>query len=242
MVSDCLFISDLHLAPERPQIIQLYLRFLQEKARHARQLYILGDFVEYWLGDDDPAPGLQDVFDTMHQLSSSGLHIYMMHGNRDFLIGEQLAQRCGFELLDDPSIIHVKDKPVLLLHGDTLCTDDVEYQKLRLMLRNPAWQQAFLAKPIAERTAMAQALREKSKVETAAKAADIMDVNEDEVAQAFRDHQCRLMIHGHTHRPAIHTLKVDDQAATRVVLGDWYSHGSYLQFNGVDDFELCRFE
>lgn len=240
-MADRLFISDLHLAPERPEIIRLFLGFLDDTARHTRELYILGDFVEYWLGDDDPAPGLQPVFEQLRQLADSGVNIFMMHGNRDFLIGDALADRCGFTLIDDPWCIDANGDKVMLMHGDTLCTDDLEYQKLRVMLRDPAWQQDFLGKPLDERVAMAKALRERSRQETASKAEDIMDVNAEAVAGAFRDAGTRLIIHGHTHRPAIHRLKVDGEAATRVVLGDWYRHGSYLAFDGADDFKLLHY-
>jgi len=241
-MTDILFISDLHLAPERPGIIQLYLKFLDDKAAHASQLYILGDFVEYWLGDDDEARGLEPVFKKMKQLADNGLEIFLMHGNRDFLMGERLAQRCGCRLIDDPCEIDVKGTRLLLMHGDTLCTDDVDYQKLRVMLRNPAWQSDFLGKPLVERIMMAKALREKSEQEVQNKAADIMDVNADAVSRAFRDHGVSLMIHGHTHRPDIHQLTLDDIPVTRIVLGDWYKKGSYLEFNDLDDFELKQFD
>lgn len=236
-----LFISDLHLAPERPDIIQLFIAFLNNQAAQAESLYILGDLVEYWLGDDDKAEGLSTVFDCMKQISQNGLKIYLMHGNRDFLMGEQLAQRAGCTLIKDPYIAEFDNTTVLLMHGDTLCTDDSRYQELRLMLRNPAWQKDFLSKPLAERKAMAIALRKQSKEETQSKAADIMDVNADAVHQAFADHQVSLMIHGHTHRPAIHELTANNKPVKRIVLGDWYSQGSVLEFDDTDDFKLRSF-
>jgi len=236
-----LFISDLHLAPERPDIIQLFVDFLNNQAVHVESLYILGDLVEYWLGDDDEAEGLNSVFDCMKQLADNGLKIYLMHGNRDFLMGEQLAQRAGCILINDPHIAHFNNIPVLLMHGDILCTDDTRYQELRLMLRNPAWQQDFLSKPLAEREAMALALRQQSKEETQSKAADIMDVNADAVTQAFVDHRVKLMIHGHTHRPSIHQLEVNGKPVKRVVLGDWYSQGSVLEFDDAEHFKLTSF-
>ncbi len=237
-----LFISDLHLAPERPEIIQLFIDFMNKQASNAESLYILGDLVEYWLGDDDPAEGLEEVFTCMKQHADAGLQIYLMHGNRDFLMGEQLAQRAGCELIHEPYIAEFENTPVLLMHGDILCTDDLRYQELRVMLRNPAWQEDFLAKPLAEREQMAQALRKQSKEETQTKAADIMDVNTDAVSGAFQEHGVSLMIHGHTHRPAIHMLEVDGKAAKRIVLGDWYTQGSVLEFNSPDDFKLQSFE
>lgn len=241
-MSRTLFISDLHLAPERPDIILLFERFLDEQARHATSLYILGDLVEYWLGDDDEARGLASTFNKIKQVSDQGVAIYLMHGNRDFLMGKQLAKRIGCTLIDDPCITTFDKKPVLLMHGDTLCTDDVDYIKMRTFLRNPAWQQDFLAKPLAERIIMARALREKSSEETRNKSAEIMDVNATTVEQAFIKHNTRLMIHGHTHRPNIHKLVVNKKPATRIVLGDWYTHGSYLEFNGFNDYKLLTFQ
>lgn len=237
-MSQILFISDLHLSPERPEIIELFLKFLDDKARSANKLFILGDFVEYWLGDDDKAIGLEPAFKKLKQLSDTGVEIYLMHGNRDFLMGEQLAERCGCTLMNDPHVEKLNGKQVLLMHGDTLCTDDIEYQKLRIMLRNPAWQQNFLSKPLVERIMMAKALRERSEQETQSKSAEIMDVNQNAVAQAFKDHNVKLMIHGHTHRPAIHRNKYNGKDCTRIVLGDWYKKGSYLVFNSAKDFAL----
>ena len=189
-----LFISDLHLAPERPDIIHLFERFLDEQARHATALYILGDLVEYWLGDDDEARGLAPIFNKIKHISDHGVAVYFMHGNRDFLMGKQWAQRTGCTLLDDPYIARFDNQPVLLMHGDTLCTDDVDYQKLRAYLRNPAWQQDFLSKPLSERITMAKALREKSATETRNKSAEIMDVNNKTVEQMFATHNTRLQI------------------------------------------------
>lgn len=236
-----LFISDLHLAPERPDIIQLFIEFLHTQAVHAESLYILGDLVEYWLGDDDQAEGLNPVFAEMKQLADNGLKIYLMHGNRDFLMGEALAQRAGCKLIEDPSVIEFDQTPVLLMHGDTLCTDDVRYQQLRTMLREPAWQSDFLSKPLAEREQMARALRQQSREETSTKDEAIMDVNADAVSQAFSRHKVQLMIHGHTHRPAIHQLSINGKTAQRIVLGDWYSQGSVLEFNSAGDFKLRSF-
>ena len=233
-----LFISDLHLAPERPDIIELFLNFMDNQASKADELYILGDLVEYWLGDDDNAEGLEAVFNKMKQASDNGLKIYLMHGNRDFLMGEKLALRSGCTLINDPHIADLNGTPALLMHGDTLCTDDVRYQELRLMLRNPAWQKEFLSLPLAERDLMAKDLREKSAKETQSKDADIMDVNSDTVKQAFKDHQIELMIHGHTHRPAIHHM---DTGMTRIVLGDWYKSGSVLEFTDSEKFQLKEF-
>ncbi len=236
-----LFISDLHLAPERPDIIQLFIEFMNNQAAQAESLYILGDLVEYWLGDDDAAEGLNKAFSAMKQQAENGLKIYLMHGNRDFLMGEALAQRAGCTLIQDPYIAKFNNDAVLLLHGDTLCTDDLRYQELRLMLRNPAWQTDFLSKSLAEREQMALALRKQSQQETQNKAADIMDVNDNAVNKAFKEHNVCLMIHGHTHRPAIHNTNINNKPVKRIVLGDWYSQGSVLAFNNINDFQLNSF-
>lgn len=240
-MSKHLFISDLHLAPERPDIIKLFIHFMNHQAAQAESLYILGDLVEYWLGDDDNAAGLNEVFSAMKQQADKGLKIYLMHGNRDFLMGEELAKRCGCTLIHEPCVVDFDNTPVLLMHGDILCTDDLRYQELRLMLRNPAWQQDFLSKPLAEREQMALALRKQSQEETQLKASDIMDVNATAVEKAFADNGVSLMIHGHTHRPAVHEFEINNTAVKRIVLGDWYDQGSVLEFNGVNDFRLTSF-
>lgn len=241
-MSRTLFISDLHLAPERPDIIQLFERFLAEQAHHASSLYILGDLVEYWLGDDDEARGLTSAFNKIKEISEQGVSVFLMHGNRDFLMGKQLAKRIGCTLIDDPHIAQLDNQPIVLMHGDTLCTDDVDYLKLRAFLRNPVWQQDFLSRPLAERIIMAKALREKSTVETRNKSAEIMDVNALAVEHAFVQHNTRLLIHGHTHRPNIHHLAVQNKPVTRIVLGDWYTQGSYLAFNNINDYQLLAFQ
>jgi len=237
-----LFISDLHLANDRPEIVQLFIKFLDQRASHASQLYILGDLVEYWLGDDDPAEGLEPAFNAMKQCADRGLQIFLMHGNRDFLMGETFARRSGCQLIQDPYIANLNGVPALLMHGDTLCTDDLRYQQLRLMLRNPAWQADFLSKPLAERTEMARALREQSKDETQLKDEAIMDVNPQAVNQAFQQHGVRLMIHGHTHRPDIHSFELDQESVQRIVLGDWYNSGSYLELAPDNSFSLKAFD
>ncbi|HED33554.1 MAG TPA: UDP-2,3-diacylglucosamine diphosphatase [Gammaproteobacteria bacterium] len=236
-----LFISDLHLSPERPEIIQLYINFLNQQAAQASSLYILGDLVEYWLGDDDKAEGLNAVFSCMKERAERGLDIYLMHGNRDFLMGQSLAQRAGCTLITEPYIAEFNNTPVLLMHGDTLCTDDVRYQQFRTLLRSRQWKEDFLGKSLTEREQIAEGLRNQSKEETQSKAEDIMDTNVDAVAQAFNQHKVPLMIHGHTHRPAIHSLTVDNKSVKRVVLGDWYSNGSVLEFTDPEHFELKTF-
>lgn len=236
-----LFISDLHLAPERPQIIKLFERFIDEIAVDAESLYILGDFVEYWIGDDDKASGLDQAFSSLHRLHRADTKIYFMHGNRDFLISRKFAQQHHFQLVDDPMIESINGEPVLFMHGDTLCTDDVEYQKFRVMVRNPEWQRNFLDKPLKEREQIAKSLRETSRLATQNKSQDIMDVNQQAVIQTMAERSVATLVHGHTHRPGIHSLEINHQPARRIVLGDWYKKGSYLSINSNTDFELNTF-
>ena len=243
-MKDIVFISDLHLAPERPEIINLFSRFVDEVAADAGSLYILGDFLEYWLGDDDPAEALAPVFNKLVELDEKhSTRVFFMHGNRDFLVGNKLAERCHFTIINDPHKITLKGRETLLMHGDTLCTDDVDYQKFSEMVRHPQWQQQILSKSLAERTQIAEDLRQKSQASTAEKAEDIMDVNQQETDKVFSDNHIDLLIHGHTHRPDIHQRKVAGINTTRVVLGDWYKTGSYLRINDeTTDFYLQTFK
>lgn len=224
-----LFISDLHLDTQRPDIIREFIDLLDQAKISATGLYILGDFVEYWIGDDDPDHGLEDAFDKLNELAQS-LPVYLMHGNRDFLIGKEFVNRYRLSLLPDPAVIDLYGERALLMHGDTLCTDDVEYQAFRKMVREPEWQTGFLAKPLAERRAIVINLRKTSKEATEDKPEDIMDVNQPAVEQAMREHNVRLLIHGHTHRPGVHNFVLDGQPATRIVLGDWYQQSSVLYY------------
>ncbi len=238
MQQDIVFISDLHLAPERPEIIDLFLKFSDDIAASADKLYILGDFLEYWLGDDDPAPALQPVFDRLAALSDQKTDVYFMHGNRDFLIGKKFAERCQLTLLDEPHITDIQNRRALLMHGDTLCTDDVEYQKFRTMVRNKQWQQDILSKSLEERIAIAKNMREASRESTAGKEEYIMDVNQQETDKTFIENNVDLLIHGHTHRPMIHKKTVNNIETTRIVLGDWYKTGSYLRIKDTSEFKL----
>jgi len=234
-----LFISDLHLSAERPAITALFLDFLSHRARQAEALYILGDLFEYWIGDD--LAGQADVrplIAALHALTASGVPVYVMHGNRDFLLGSGFEQATGCRLLPDPTVIDLYGERVLLMHGDTLCTDDTDYLKFRAMVRNPQWVQQFLGKTVAERVGMVRELREVSKTATAGKKPEIMDVNAGAVEAAFRAHGVLHLIHGHTHRPGQHTLALGDQTAHRTVLGDWYEQGSVL----VCDVNGCVLE
>lgn len=232
-MAQTLFISDLHLDPQRPDIVALFLRFLAEQASQAEALYILGDLFEYWIGDDmldhpATAAALAPVAEGLRALSSAGVPVYFQHGNRDFLIGETFAQRCGVRLLPEAQVVELDGVPTLLMHGDSLCTDDVDYQRLRVMLRDPQWQREFLALPLEERIRQAQALREKSREAAQAKAETIMDVNPQTVVETMRRHGVHRLIHGHTHRPAVHEFELDQAPAHRIVLGDWYERGSVL--------------
>jgi UDP-2,3-diacylglucosamine hydrolase len=226
-----LFISDLHLDPVRPEITESFLALLRGEARRAEALYILGDFFEVWVGDDDDDPHYARVMAGLKELTAAGVPVHFMHGNRDFLAGEGFLQKTGAVMLPDPTVIDLYGKPALLMHGDTLCTDDVEYQMVRRMLRDPAWQKDYLAKPLTERRAIAAHARAESKTHTAAKAEYIMDVNQREVEALMRKHQVARLIHGHTHRPAVHRFKSDGQDKERVVLGDWYEQSSCLRWD-----------
>lgn len=223
-----LFISDLHLEPTRPAITTLFLDFLEQRARRAEALYILGDLFEAWIGDDDDADIGRTVAAALRTLTVQGVPTFFLHGNRDFLLGERFAVASGIQLLPESMVIELGGERVLLLHGDTLCTDDVEYQAFRAQVRDPAWRARTLALPLAQRRALAGQLRETSRQATRQKAADITDANPTAVDQALCAHGVRRLIHGHTHRPAIHDWALDGQAARRAVLGDWYDQGSVL--------------
>ena len=226
-----LFIADLHLSEQRPEITELFLTFLKNEARQARALYILGDLFEAWLGDDCILPGYQPIIEALKELTDNQVELYFVHGNRDFLVGQQFCELTGCKLLDESTVITIDNQQYLIMHGDTLCTDDVKYQQFRLMVRNPEWQRQLLAKTPAERIALAKEYREISQTETAEKADDIMDVNQSEVEKALTDANVSTLIHGHTHRPNIHTFKLNDNDAQRIVLGDWYEQGSVLRLS-----------
>ncbi|MDP4546611.1 MAG: UDP-2,3-diacylglucosamine diphosphatase [Marinobacter sp.] len=216
-----LFISDLHLEESRPDITGAFLGFLQNEAMGVERLYILGDFFEAWIGDDERTPLQEQVAAALREVRDSGTAIYLMHGNRDFLIGEDFCARAGATLLDDPTVIDLYGTPALLMHGDSLCVDDVEYQKFRANMRNPKTVAMLLARPLKDRQLMARQLREISMAKNQGKAESIMDVNLDEVVKEFERHDVQLMIHGHTHRPAVHELEANNSPARRIVLGDW---------------------
>ena len=229
MPATTLFISDLHLCGARPAITRLFLDFLQRRARHADALYILGDLFEYWIGDEAVEQDeFRPMIEGLRQLTAGGTPVFVMHGNRDFLIADGFEKATGCRLLVDPTRLDLHGTPTLLMHGDSLCTDDVEYMKFRAQVRNPAVQRQFLTKPIAEREAIVRSYREFSKISTATKKPEIMDVNQDAVETVMREHNVHRLIHGHTHRPKEHVFTLDDQPARRMVLGDWYEQGSVL--------------
>jgi UDP-2,3-diacylglucosamine hydrolase len=223
-----LFISDLHLDPDRPAIAGLFLKFLEQQALKAEDLYILGDLFETWIGDDNDSEFNRSITDGLNHLVRTGTPVYVMHGNRDFLMGKQFEETSGCKLLPDPTTIDLYGQSVLLMHGDTLCTDDVAYMTFREQVRDPEWQQSFLGKSLAERKAIADGLREISQTETSGKSEDIMDVNTDEVIRILEEFNTGLLIHGHTHRPGTHKYHVRGKDVTRIVLGDWYEQGSVL--------------
>jgi UDP-2,3-diacylglucosamine hydrolase len=225
-----LFISDLHLTEERPEANERFIAFLEDKAGAAEALYILGDFFEYWIGDDDLGePFNAVVAGLLKAVSRKGVQVRLMHGNRDFLIGEGFCKATGATLLADPCVEDIQGVKTLLMHGDTLCTDDLEYQAWRRKARDPVFQAAFLAKPVPERRQAIQQMREKSKEVVQGKSAEIMDVNEAAVREALRRHGVRRLIHGHTHRPGRHALEMDGERCERWVLPDWYGPGGYVE-------------
>lgn len=226
-----LFISDLHLDAGHPETIRRFTTFMQGDARGARELYILGDLFEAWIGDDDDDGRLAPIIAALRDVTRSGVKCAVMHGNRDFLIGERFCTLTGCRLLGDYERIEINGEPVLLAHGDLLCTDDTRYQALRSQLRSPAWQRDFLAKTVAERRQIANDLRQMSAAEIAAKSEYIMDVNQLTVERTMREFGVQKLLHGHTHRPAIHEFMLDGRPAQRIVLGAWYEQSSYVRWD-----------
>lgn len=222
------FISDLHLEEARPDITRAFLSFLEQQAAGCERLYILGDFFEAWIGDDERTPLQDQVAEALRAVSDRGTELFLMHGNRDFLIGDDFCARAGATLLDDPTVINLYGTPTLLMHGDSLCTADVEYQKFRASMRNAQWQQMFLQRPLADRQLVARQLREISMAKNKGKAESIMDVTPDEVVAAMEAHGVQQLIHGHTHRPAVHELSANGEPAKRIVLGDWAENAWWL--------------
>lgn len=224
-----LLISDLHLSPERPDLTRAFLDFLKTQASKAGALYILGDFFNVWIGDDDDAPLCHEVCRALKHVSGNGTAVYLMHGNRDFLIGAAWAQACGATLIHEPCLLEQHGAQFLLAHGDALCTLDTDYMAFRTMVRDPQWQRAFLARPLAERRAFAEQARARSKTMSSNKPDDIMDVTPSEVERMLAGNQVSTLIHGHTHRPAVHKMA---DGKTRIVLGDWDKSGWYVEIVG----------
>lgn len=223
-----LFASDLHLDSESPWAIDAFLAFLAGPARSAQALYLLGDLFEVWVGDDDDSADHARTCAGLKALTDGGVPAYVIHGNRDFLLGADFERRTGVKLLPDPVLVDVHGVPTLLSHGDVFCTDDTSYQQLRSIVRRPAWQQRFLALPLDSRRALASAARAGSKAHTERTVPVIMDVNPDAVIRAFRATGARRLIHGHTHRPAVHPGVVDGVNTERVVLAPWYEAASCI--------------
>jgi UDP-2,3-diacylglucosamine hydrolase len=223
------FIADLHLAQNRPDITACFLSFLKNDAPKAQTLYILGDLFEYWIGDDDKNPFVVEVASSLNALSLLGTKIYFIHGNRDFLLGRNYAKSCGMQLLPETDMIDLYGKPVLIMHGDTLCTRDIAYQAFRKKSRSWWWQAIVKNLPLFVRKKIAEDYRKKSASATALKSQEIMDVTETEVIAELELHKSQLLIHGHTHRPKVHDIQANNKAAQRIVLGDWYEQGAWLK-------------
>lgn len=224
-----LLISDLHLEEERPDITRAFLHFLATRACQAEALYILGDFFEVWIGDDAITPFQQSIADALRALSERGTRIYLMHGNRDFMLGKGFCRAAGCTLLGDPSVVELGGERVLLMHGDSLCTRDEGYMRLRRLLRNPLSLFILRNLPLSTRRKLARKLRNESRAQTRMKASDIIDVTPELIPRVLAEHGVRTLIHGHTHRPATHELEVDGRPARRIVLGDWDQQGWALQ-------------
>ncbi len=223
-----LFISDLHLSNERPDKLDFFFQFIKGPARQVDTLYILGDFFEYWIGDDDVTPPNPDILQALSELKNAQTKLYVMVGNRDFLIGQGFENISGATLIPDPSVIDLFGEKTLLMHGDLLCTKDVDYLKFREMVRTPEWQEAFTDKPFNERLAIAKNMRLESKAALKNKIPVIMDVEQQTVEHYMKTHNVNSLIHGHTHRPAIHQFELAGGQATRTVLGDWYQNENVL--------------
>lgn len=223
------FIADLHLSEDRPDISACFFRFLETDAINAEKLYILGDLFEAWVGDDDDSDFVADIAQALVKLSNTGTLIYYIHGNRDFLIGARFAKKSHMILLPEVTLIDLYGQPVVIMHGDTLCTRDIAYQKFRKKSRTWWWQGIIKSLPLKMRKKIAADYRKKSAAATAVKSQEIMDVTPEEVVICLTDYKSQLLIHGHTHRPAVHELMANNKGAQRIVLGDWYEQGAWLK-------------
>jgi UDP-2,3-diacylglucosamine hydrolase len=240
-VASSLLISDLHLTEGRPEANERFFSFIEEIASRAASLYVLGDLFEYWIGDDDLGdPFHAVVAGFLRRLSDAGIGVHLMHGNRDFLIARAFAAAAGARLVADPSVVELGGVRTLLMHGDTLCTDDADYQDWRRVSRSPAWQHEFLSRPLEERRRIILELREKSRAAIRRKPSEVMDVNPAAVRKAFQEHEVSRLVHGHTHRPGHQVVDVDGRRCERWVLPDWYGRGGYLEL-GAAKPRLVRF-
>ena len=240
-----IFISDLHLQDSRPELTDALVHFLAEQRGACEALYILGDLFEVWLGDDTAYLCGGRVSEALRDFTRSGSRLFLMHGNRDFLIGERFAAQCGAELIQEPHRLKTAHGDIILLHGDSLCTDDLEYQNFRKLVRSAQWQSEFLAKSLQERAQFAKQARIQSREAMATKTEEILDVNQQSVLDFFQLHGCPRLLHGHTHRPAVHSIPLEQpiegkSVAKRMVLGDWGTLGWYAVVSD-DEWELRRF-
>ena len=234
------FISDLHLDETRPHTTALFQSFVEELKENNQQteLYILGDLFESWIGDDYENELHNQVKATLKSLTGSGIKVFFLYGNRDFLIGEEFLSETDVELLIDPFLLKSNGKSILLTHGDQMCIDDMEYQSFRTIVRNPDWQKDFLNFPISKRLKIAGETKDASKQSKQEKSMDIMDVNEEEVLRVLKQHEVNTMIHGHTHRPMKHELKIDGRLCSRYVLGDWNKTSAMVLLWSKESLEL----
>lgn len=224
-------ISDLHLEEERPELTRAFFRYLEELPEDAEALYILGDFFEVWVGDDHHSDFNLSVIAALKACTDS-IPVFIMRGNRDFLYGEAFCQASGCTLIDDPSLIKYQDSQYLLMHGDSLCTQDEQYMAFRAQVRSEQWQQQVLSQTLEQRLALARQLRETSQQANSDKSTDIMDVTPEEVVRVMREHKVTALIHGHTHRPHRHDLEIDGQSGSRWVMGDWGNDGWQIRIDG----------
>lgn len=232
-----LFIADLHLSAERPDITACFLRFIAQETHHIDALYVLGDLFEMWIGDDEDSPFLRQIKQAFKTLTDTGTPCYFIHGNRDFLIGKRFSRETGITLLPEHSVVDLYGTPTLILHGDTLCIEDQAYQRYRKKVHNPVIQWLFARLPLSYRIKVGDKFRQNSGKNNQTKSQSIMDVTQAEVIRVMREANVTQMIHGHTHRPNIHNFDIDGIPAQRIVLGDWYDHGSVLVYN-ADGYQL----
>ncbi|OBU19802.1 UDP-2,3-diacylglucosamine diphosphatase [Photobacterium aquimaris] len=232
-----LFIADLHLSAERPDITACFLRFMAQETHHIDALYVLGDLFEMWIGDDEDSPFLRQIKQAFKTLTDAGTPCYFIHGNRDFLIGKRFSRETGITLLPEHTVVDLYGTPTLILHGDTLCIEDQAYQRYRKKVHNPVIQWLFARLPLSYRIKVGDKFRQNSGKNNQTKSQSIMDVTQTEVIRIMRDANVTQMIHGHTHRPKIHNFEIDGIPAQRIVLGDWYDNGSVLVYN-VDGYQL----